>query len=536
MGSPPRFPKVLPRGPELWDPSKTKWTERNTGGIWVCEFTQATMRLTKGAARGQLVVLRHWQGDLISDILRYDRRGRRLYRTYEVFISRKNSKSLLGAALALDGLFDEPGAEVYSCAGDKDQAKLVFNEVVEAVAMSPELGGPTGKKGLLTVYRDAIEYPKLGSVYRAVSSESRLREGMNPSRNIFDEKHVQKNDDLWNVMNQGSDTRDQPLTVTFTTKGVMTYTDGTPTICKRGYDYARKVIAGELDDPTYGCRLYETVGSEKPGFDYLDEKNWYPSNPALGDFLHLEHMRTRGRQMPENDFKTKRLNIWVTHKKAWLPGGAFERLAKPGRLPIPGENAVLALDGSFDQDSTALIAWLLGGDKPHLTVVGVWERPDDADGDWKIPVAEVEAAIIAAARGELVDPDDPDGDRHPSAWQVLGVWFDLARWQRTAMVLEEDGLPVRAFPQTADRMVPATTEMFTAVMEQAFTHDGRPELERHFRNATTKTTSRGTMLARLHRAGKIDLAVASVFGRAAALYEEGDDSPSVYEDRGLVVL
>jgi phage terminase large subunit-like protein len=371
-GSPPRFPRALPRGPELWDVGNTKWTEANTDGAWVCDFTQATIRLTKGANRGQLVRLRHWQGDLICDVLRKNRSGQRLYRTYEIFMSRKNSKSLLGAAFALDGLFDEAGAEVYSCAGDKEQAKLVFREVVEAVAMSPELGGPTGKKGLLTVYRDAIEYPQLGSVYRVVSSESRLREGMNPSRVLFDEKHVQKNDDLWNVMNQGSDTRDQPLTVTLTTKGVLTYTDGTPTVCKRGYDYAKKVMAGEIDDPTYGCRIYETTGENKAGFNYLDERNWYPSNPALGDFLHLDHMRTRSRQMPENDFKTKRLNIWVVHRRSWLPGGAFEKLGRPGRLPIPGEPAVLALDGSFDQDSTALIAWLFGTDMPHLTAVGVW--------------------------------------------------------------------------------------------------------------------------------------------------------------------
>lgn len=523
-GSPPRFlrDEQLPRGPELWDPSRTKWTERNTDGLFACEFAEATFRLTKGQSRGELVRLRHWQGDLLCDILRKAASGRRLYRQYDLFIARKNFKSGLGGILALDGLIDEPGAEVYSCAGDKDQAKMVFREVKESVEMSPDLSA------IFKVYRDAIEYPALGGVYKALSSESKLKEGLNPSRVLFDEWHVQPSDDLWNVMNQGSDTREAPLTIALTTKGVRTYSDGTDTVCFRGYQYAKKVMRREVRDPNLGARIYETRDEH---VDHTDETHWPEANPGLDDFLIRDHMRTRMRQMPEPDFRMKRLNIWVSGIRTWLPGGKFEKLAARRRKPRPGEDAILLFDGSYNNDCTALVAWLLGGPKPHLTLLGLWERPDDAQPDWHVPVAEVEKLIVDTVRGQLLDEGDPEGERLPPRWQTLAVGFDPSRWVRTMMVLEEAGLPIVSIPNSSEWMVPATQAIYQAVMEPAFTHDGNPALERHFRNAKLRMTSKGSQLTKSGQ-GKIDAAVAAVQGWPLVLQppavEESDPADNVW--------
>jgi len=510
-GSPPRFltSEQLPRGGALWDPTATAWSEANTDGLWLCDFVEAAIRLTKGERRGELVQLRHWQGDLICDVLRLNRQGRRMYRVYEVFIARKNSKTLLGAGFALDGLLDEPGAEVYSCAGDRDQAKLVFREVKQAVEMSPELSR------LFTTYRDAIEYPAQGSVYKAVSSDAALKEGLSPSRVIFDEKHVQPSDDLWNVMNQGSGTRARPLVLTLTTKGVRTYSDGTDTVCFRGYKYARRVASGEVKDLTYGSRIYETTDADA---DHQDERTWFEANPALGDFLHIEDMRSVVKKIPEADFRAKRMNIWVSSAKTWLPGGAFERLRAPRRRPVPGEPALLCFDGSFNNDCTAVVAWLLGGRKPHLTLLQLWERPEEAGPEWHVPVAEVERLLVDTYRGALLsEHGDPGGERADPRWQVLGIAFDPSKWLRTMQVLDEAGLPIIAVPNSAERMVPATQAFYEATMSGAYTHDGAPALVRHFRNAVTRLTNRGVQIYKAGAKAKIDAAVASVFGWPLAI-------------------
>jgi phage terminase large subunit-like protein len=521
--APPRFPRTLPRGPELWDPAKSRWREDSTDGIFACELIESYLRLTKGPSRGDLVKLRAWQADLICDILRLDERGRRQYWTYLLLVPRKNSKSLLGAGLAIDGLFDEQGAEVYSCAADKEQAKLIFKEVRAAVEMSPELDSKQG--GLLKVYRDAIEYPATGSVYRALSSEAFTKEGLNPSRVLFDELHAQPNWELWNVMNQGSDTREQPLVCAISTFGVKTDSSGEDSVCYTQYQYARKLMSGELDDPRYGARIYETNDRVK-GFDYRDPEVWGRANPAMGDFLDPEKMLAALRKTPEADYKTKRLNIWVSQATVWLPEGAWEKCAAPDTVIPDGAEVALGFDGSFNNDCTALtVCWVperlvfdpdapehaeLDDDEkqrlwaernaglrlPHLDVVKVWERPKDAGPDWVVPILEVEQEIRAACR----------------RWNVREIVMDPARWARTAQVLESEGLPAVEYPQSPARMVPATSRFFEGVMNGRFTHSGNPVLARHIGNAVVKPTGRGLMIFKEAKQSprKIDAAVASI--------------------------
>ncbi|HWU23255.1 MAG TPA: terminase large subunit [Nocardioides sp.] len=516
---------MLPRGPELWDLSKSRWNEDNTDGIFACELIESYLRLTKGVQRGQLVQLRMWQADLICDILRLEPgTQRRQYWTYLLLVPRKNSKSLLGAGLAIDGILDEPGAEVYSCAADKDQAKIIFGEVKAAVEMSPELDAKQG--GLLKVYRDVIEYPATGAIYRALSSEAFTKEGLNPSRVLFDELHAQPNDELWNVMNQGSDTRAQPLIIAISTFGKKTDASGGDTVCFQQYQYAKKVMAGEVDDPRYGARIYET-NDQVRGFNYLDRAVWEQANPAYGDFLDPEKMAAASRKLPEADYKTKRLNIWVTTAKLWLPEGVWDKCEDPEAEIPDGVEVFLGFDGSFNNDSTALVVVRPGEPlvfdprdpahadldederdrlaaelnaglrRPHIDVVEAWERPPNAPPDWSVPILEVENAIRAACRRR---------------WSVQEIVCDPARWARTYQVLEEEGLPVVEFPQSPQRMVPATQRFFEGVMNQTITHSGDPRLARHIGNAVVRNTSKGFMIFKETKGSprKIDLAVASI--------------------------
>ena len=474
----------LPRGPALWAPRKTRWKPDNTDGLDVVKFVEATIRLTRGSNRGELVKLRHWQGDLYCDAFRLES-GYRKYRTYLVWVPRKNSKSLIGSGAALDGMFDEPGAEVYSCAADKDQAKIVFRDVREAVEMSEELSK------ILKVYRDAIEYPPMGAVYRALSSEAFTKEGLNPSRVIFDEVHAQPNDELWNVMNQGFGTREQPLLLGISTFGAKVDSLGQDSLGYRQYLYCKGVLSGEIDDPTFGCRIYESPADA----DHRDEKVWFDANPALGDFLSVEDMRAQCRKQPEPDFRTKRLNIWVTGANPALPFGVWEKCAEPGPPPEDGTEVVLGFDGSWSGDSTGIVGCTVGED-PRLFVVDAWEKkPHDTD-EWRVNIADVEAAITAACK----------------RWHVLEVACDPYRWQKSLQSLADEGLPVVEFPPNISRMVPAWQRFYDAVMEQRVAHDGDLRLARHVDNLVLKSDARGLRPTKESKmsARRIDLAICAV--------------------------
>jgi phage terminase large subunit-like protein len=455
-------------------------------GPVVADFIEAVVTVSKGRHAGEPIRLRPWQRELLNDLFALRGDGRRRFRQALVGLPRKNGKSALGSGLALFGLFDEQGAEVYSCAGDKEQARIVFAEARRSVEASPMLSER------LKLYRDAIEYPATHSVYRVLSAEAYTKEGLNPSLVVFDELHVQPNDELWNVMNLGSGTREQPLTVAITTAGVRSDSSGQDSVCYRLWQYGQRVLSGEVDDPSFFFRWWAAPQDA----DYRDPVVWAGANPAYDDFLFAEDFHATVRRTPENEFRTKRLNQWVAAVQAWLPAGAWDACADP--RPVPDDvDVVLGFDGSFNGDSTALVA-VSCEDVPHVDVAACWERPADAEPGWQVPIIEVEDAIRAACR----------------RWSVREVVCDPFRWARSMQVLEGEGLPMVEYPQTPARMTPATTRFYEAVVNGALTHSGDPRLARHVGNAVLRTDSRGARLSKDAKGSqrRIDLAVAAVMG------------------------
>ena len=467
--------------------------KRGDGPLY-SEFAEAVCRVTKdsvAAPAGELLHLRDWQKELLNYALARRADGRFKHRVALVGMARKNGKSALAASMGLSALtLGGNGSEIYSCAADRDQARIVFGTAKRMVELDPELSS------MFTLYRDVIEYKDKGSVYRALSAEAYTKEGLNPSPIvIFDEVHAQPNRELWDVMSLAGGARSDSLLLGITTAGVKTQANGQDSLCYSLYQYGQKLVKGELVDPSFFFAWWEP---KQPEADHRDKQLWIEANPGFGDIVDAEDFESAVLRTPEAEFRTKRINTFVSTATAWLPTGAWEALIDKDRTPEQGENVILAFDGAFSNDSTALIAWLLGGDKPHLMVVGIWERPDDAEQGWHVPVAEVEQTIIDTFRN--------------SNYQTKEIVFDPARWQRTFMVLDEQGMPVVSYPNSAERMVPATQKFYEAVVNQSFTHDGDERMARHIANCVTKQSSRGVMVAKASSKRKVDAAVAAIFG------------------------
>lgn len=176
------------------------------------------------------------------------------------------------------------------------------------------------------------------------------------------------------------------------------------------------------------------------------------------------------------------------------------------RATEPGARVVLALDGSFNGDCTALVRVELG-ERLHVTVAGLWERPAGAR-DWEVPILDVEAAISAECL----------------AYQVAEVAADPFRWARSLQVLEGDGVPVQEFPQSASRMTPATANVTDLLATGGMTHDGDARLTRHVSNAVLKIDARGQRIYKEHKHSdrKIDLAVCMVMGLERASWHRAN--------------
>lgn len=491
--------------PPRWLTPVTPAEKRLSDGADVAEFVRSCCRNTKDTVAGnvgELIELFPWQEQLLASLFaRRARDKRRRFRQALIGMPRKNGKSAIGAGIALYGLLcDVDGAEVYSAAGDREQARIVHGMSRRMVELDPYLSEN------VRVYRDALEVPATGSVYRCLSSEAFTKEGLSPTLVIFDEVHVQPNDELWDVMNLGSGARREPLVLGITTAGSRTNSLGGDSLCYRLYQHGQRVVRKEVDDPSFFFAWWEPkMGAEA---DHRDPKVWAEANPGLMTIVDEEDFRSTVMRTSEAEFRTKRTNVWVTGAESALPHGAWDALADPTRTVTADDRVVLFFDGSWANDCTALVGATIE-ETPHLFVVALWEKNDDAE--WRVPILEVEETIRNACR----------------EYSVVEVCCDPFRWQRSLQTLEADRLPMVEFPMSIPRVVPAWQTFYEAVVDRRLTHDGNSALARHAENTVLKRDQRGARPVKVNKASRrhIDLLVCAMgaHSRATALTKRGPE-------------
>lgn len=460
-------------------------------GDVVVEFAEAFGIITKDSVAGKAgtpLDLRPWQQQLIGNIFAHENGGLR-HRINLVGMPRKSGKSALGSVLALYSLILGPrGGEVYSVAAEKEQARIVFADAKRMIEASPELSGIT------KLYRDAVELPALGSVYRVLSAEAYSKEGLNPHFVLFDELHAQPTRELFDVMSLAMGARGNLATlVAITTAGVKADTTGRDSIAYNLYQYGQKVARGEIDDPTFFMAWWESEG------DHRDPHTWAEANPGFGDLSDPADFESAVRRTPESEFRTKRCNQWVSSTFSWLPAGVWDEQLQEFDVADDDE-IVLGFDGSYSGDASVIVGAVIPkADEPvKVFMVKAWEKDLATDGDdWRVDTIEVENTIIDFCQ------------RHPNVKEIA---CDPSRWQRSMQVLEDAGLPVVEYPQSPARMIKACAKFYDAVLEKRLIHNGDPVLARHLDNTVIKDTPAGPHIKKENRYSprKIDAAVAAV--------------------------
>ena len=468
-------------------------------GEYVIDFAEAFGTIGKDGIAGRVgdaLVLRPWQKELVRRIFARDADGGLTARVALVGTPRKSGKSALASTLALYSLIAEgiEGGEVVVAAAEKEQARIIFGEAKRMVEAS-ELSE------LCTLYRDAIFVPSTNSVMKVLSAEAYSKEGLNVSRAIVDEIHAHKNRELFDVLSLSMGNRGKlAQLLAVTTAGQKTDMTGQDSIAYSLYQYGKRVSTGEVVDPTFFMSWWEAP----PEADHRDPEMWKVANPGYDDLVSADDFESAVKRTPEPEFRTKRLNQWVSSMNAWLPNGAWQPLAEQREL-LPDEDIIIGFDGSFNGDCTSLMGCTIPKDdeKPYLFMIKTWEKqPEDTD-DWRVNTQEVEDVIIQFC----------------STHNVKEIACDPYRWQRSMDAMAEMGLPVIEFPSTSpSRMVSACAKFYTAVTEQTMIHDGDALLERHLTNAVVKTDRIGPRIVKDNRSSprKIDAAVAAViaFDRA----------------------
>ncbi len=322
-----------------------------------------------------------------------------------------------------------------------------------------------------------------------MSAEAYSKEGLNPNLVLFDEVHVQPNRELWDVMSLAAGARPEPLMVGITTAGARYDISGQDSLAYQLYTYGRRIVSGEVDDPTFFFAWWEP---RDPDADHRDPKTWRQANPGYGDLVSAEDFESTILRTPESEFRMKRCNQFMSGLQAWLPFGAWGSCADPDGWIKPGAEVCVGFDGSFNNDSTAIV--IVSCDEvPHIEVGACWERPADAGPDWSVPIADVPVgAHVAETRGRGVAGD--------GVFAVSGA----------------DDAGDAAVLRGGD--------------ERQLTHSGDARLARHIDAAVLKVDARGQRLTKeaKHSARLIDLAIAAVMALERASAVDLCPMPAIY--------
>jgi phage terminase large subunit-like protein len=467
------------------------------------DFVEVYGVITKDSVSGKSgsrLVLRDWQKDIVRNIYATDEDGGYKRRLALVGVPRKNGKSALASHLAVfDTVFGSGGGETYSVAATRDQARIVFGEAKRIIEANEDLSK------IAKLYRDAIEIPGKGSVYRVLSAEAGALEGLNSSAVWVDELHAQPNRRMFDVMSLSMGARGASAhMVAITTAGVKTDSTGRDSVCYDLYQYGQKVARKEVEDDSFWMAWWEAPEE----LDHKDPETWKLSNPGFGDLNAADDFESAVKRTPESEFRTKRTNFWASSQTAWLPAGAWESCESDITLS-PDDEIILGFDGSFSGDASVIVAATIPqseDDPVRIALVKAWEKDLTIhDDNWRVDIAEVEQAILDFCQ------------QFP---KVREVACDPFRWQRSMEVLQDKGVPIVEWPSTsAKRIIPACAKFYDAVVENRILQDGDGLLARHISNAVTKIDNLGVRIVKDQRNSprKIDGAVAAVIATDRAL-------------------
>ena len=496
---------------------------------------------TKGKWAATPFWLLPWQEQLIRDIFGIVKPdGNRQFRTAFVEICKKVGKSELAAAVALYLLYadNEPSAEVYGAAADRQQASIVFDVAKQMVEMSPAL---MKRSKLMGATKRIVNYSNAG-YYQVLSAEVGGKHGFSVSGLVFDEIHTQPNRQLYDVLTKGSsDARQNPLHFIITTAG-----NDRHSIAYELHTKAVDILEGRRVDPTF----YPVVYGLKDDEDWEDEANWYKVNPSLGYTVDIERLRDAYREAKQNPadeitFKWLRCNMWVSSTVAWIPDAIYMRGNEPIDMDaLAGRDCYAGLDLSSTGDITALVLIFPPRDEEEKYVLLPYFWIPEETIPRRVKANSVPYDIwekqgyIMSTEGNVIHYDFIEKFIMDLSekYHILEIAVD--RWNATQMIqnLEGEGFTIVPFGQGFSSMSAPTKEFYRLLMEGRIIHGGNPVLRWMAGNVVIDTDPAGNIkVTKAKSKEKIDGIVAAIMALDRCIRQEGQ-SGSVYDERGLLVF
>ncbi|MFC7408722.1 terminase large subunit [Hydrogenophaga atypica] len=514
-----------------------------------CAFIELLPHIKgKWAREGRNIALEPWQCFIITTVYGWVHRETGLRRFLEVYeeIARKNAKSTKGSGLFLYSLTadGEHGAECYTAATTRDQARIVFDDARAMAERSPGLRTHLG----LAIMQHSLTVAHTASKGAPLAAEGSTLDGLNVHFALLDELHAHKTRAVYDVIDTARGAREQSLLWTITTAG----TD------RSGICYERRThITKILDKVVIDDRVFGIIYTIDDGDDPFDPAVWPKANPNFGKSVLPDDMAAAARKaeaMPSalNNFLTKRLNVWVSGESPWMDMRAWDRCAEPSLRDLSeyhGAKAWIGLDLAQKKDFAALSIVFqhnfleLGADgvyapvekwclstRLYLNELAIQESGNAHLSGW------ARQGYVQVTDGDLTDFDVVADDLRALCRQfdVQEIAFDPALSMYFAGKLIEEGLPLVEITQRAIFFTPALIQVENLVLEGKLCHDGNPVMAWMVSNLVVKVSKFNELMSptKERPENKIDGPISALMALGRALANE----PSNTIEQGFVSL
>jgi phage terminase large subunit-like protein len=500
-------------------------------GERVVEFFSAFLRHTEGSQfAGKPFDLMDWQRDDVAMPLfgwqqpsvHYGKMVRRYKKTY-IQVPKKNGKSPFGAGIGLYMLVGdcEPGAKVFSAAGDKDQASIVHDHAIAMVDASPELSAACK----INRSTHNIAYEQTGSFYRAISAEASGKEGLNANCVIADELHIWYGRAMWDTLKYAFRSRMEPLFFVITTAG-----DDDLSVCHDQYNYAKDVLKGTITDLSF----LPFIAEASPTDDFEDPAIQRKANPSLGVTINPEDFNAElkaAQRSPAEwpSFLRYSFNIWTSSISDWIPAPDWKACEVPFTVEdLKGRDCYAGLDLSKTRDTTALVLVFPWEDERFRVLPFFWLPADTAIRQRGRVPYEVWAdqGLITLVPGSVVEYDKVQEKIRwaRDTFNLKIVAFD--KWHGLPVIqpLQLEGIECEEFGQTMGDFAGPTADFERLILSRKWEHNGHAVLSWQMGNTRVKTDPSGNrrpIKPKPDDYRKIDGIVAAVMGLEKGLQGSG---------------
>lgn len=446
-------------------------------------FIEKYCRHSKGKWAGQPVKLELFQKAFIQALFGFVDRdtGIRKYKKGALFIGRKNGKSTMDSGLAnfmltKDG---EGGAEVYSVATKREQAKVVWDEAKRMIKKSPDLN----KRIRCLV--GGIFYDQTESFLKALASDSNSLDGLNAHFVICDEVHAWKDKNLLDVMYDSMSAREQPMLLETSTMGTVR-----ESVFDNEYEYFSEIIAGyegksNVIDETVLPVIYEL---DHPN-EWQDEKKWYKANPGLGTIKNIKDLRdkvNRARNNPSElvNLLCKDFNIRQNEQDKWISFDIANNEETFEMKEVYDTYAIGGVDLSSTTDLTCATLLIIKHNKKYVLQQYFIpsERLEFKIKDDKIPYDKWEKrGLVTICEGAKVNYSDVTQWflRMNEEYQISTLWVGYDPWNTQYWVeeMKEYGFEMVEVRQGAKTMSNPMKQLEADLIEKKVNYNNNPILK-----------------------------------------------------------